>query len=153
MRFSQLTRLWRNLLYGFRKELRPYESVIFECALRASSQSDQAVLRQQLAARERVQRWTSRVLSFSLPPGHQLPRIANASPNYCYATVRLQSPNGRLTAKFITHLGFLSTIEFSRNPVPLLSTEFSVTQVRLHSGGAGYAEEIDETEHAPSGKA
>ena len=149
MALTSLSRLGRNLLYGFRRELRPYETAIFQSVLGASSEEDKEALLLQFDARERVQRWTERILYFGLPRVHALPRVVATAPDYCYAKVKLSSPLGKVTAKLMTHRGVLSTIEFSRDPTQVLLGEFRVESVALHPGGTGYAEEINEAEHGP----
>jgi len=121
----------------------------FERALQASQQSDKDALREQFETRERIQRWGTRVLYFSLARGKELPRIAALDENYCYATAVLSSTQGKVTAKLMTHRGLLSTLEFSRPPLPALSKGFTVENFALHPGGTGYTEEINEEEHGP----
>lgn len=149
MLVSLLGRFKRNLVYGRRRDLRPYESAVFENVLAASESGDRNALTQQFEARERVQRWSHRVLFFGFPPKHSLPSISAAELNHCYALVRLSAPGGAITAKFMTHRGLVSTIEFSRDPLPMLAESFTVQRVVLRPGGTGYAEEMDVGEHGP----
>lgn len=145
---ASFSRFGRNLLYGFRRKLRPYEAAVLEHVLTASTPSDQAALRLQLVSRERVQRWSDRMLYFGLPPGRNLPTIAASASDYCYAKVKLASSAGGVVAKVMTHGGVLSTIEFSKSPARSLSGDFKVQDVSLHPGGSGYATEIDAREHS-----
>jgi hypothetical protein len=149
MFLGALRRFGRSLLFGFRRELRAYEAAPFEAALRASQQSDSDALRAQFETRERIQRWGKRVLYFSLARDTELPRISALNENYCYASAVLSSPQGKVTAKLMTNRGLLSTLEFSRPPLPTLSEGFTVEKLALHPGGVGYAEEIHEEEHGP----
>lgn len=149
MFFSFMGRLKRSLIYGIRRDLRPYELVVFERVLAKSESGDRIALRQQFEARERVQRWAHRVLFFGLPPKHALAAVADTRPDHCYASVRLRAPGGEISVKLMTHRGFLSTIEFSRNPLPMLAESFIVQRVVLHPGGTGYADDMDVGEHGP----
>jgi hypothetical protein len=147
MAFAFLPRFGRSLLYGFRRRLRPYEAETFSRILAATSGQDREALVAQFNARERVQRWSARVLHFGLPPAHDLPRVAAIAPDHCYAQVKLSSPAGKVTAKLMTHRGLLSTMEFSKDPARVLGGDFQVERVELHPGGIGYTEGIDKAEH------
>ena len=149
MPLAALRRFGRSLIYGFRRELRAYEAGPFEGALNASKQSDRDALRKQFDSRERIQRWGNRVLYFSLSRDEALPKIAVLDENYCYASAVLSSPQGKVTARLMTHRGLLSTLEFSRSPLPALSQGFTIESIALHPGGRGYADEINEEEHGP----
>lgn len=148
MPFPSIARFGRGLLYGFKRELRPYEAAVLEAALAASGPKDRAALQEQFDTRERIQRWTDRVLHFSLARGQDLPPIAARMENHCHAKVQLVSGAGeKVTAQLMTHRGLLSTLEFSKAPVAALAGGFRVAGVTLPAGGKGYADEIDEEEH------
>ena len=142
-----ISRFARNLVFGFRRELRPYEATILEQVIGASTPNDQVALRFQFESRERVQRSNERVLFFGFAPEAKLTPIAAIAPDYCYAKIKLRSAEGSVIAKLMTHRGVLSTIEFSKPPAALLDGEFVVESIALHPGGTGYTAEIDASEH------
>jgi hypothetical protein len=150
MTFPALARFGRSLVYGFKRDLRPYEAAILDAVLNASMPKDCEAIRAQFDSRERIQRWTDRVLYFSLARGQTLPLIEARGENYCYAKVRVISGTGeRITAQLMIHKGLLSTLEFSKAPVPALSGVCKIDSVALHAGGKGYTDEIHEAEHGP----
>ena len=147
MAFDGLKRFGRNLLYGFGCELRQYEKLIVDRVAEALPAGDRATLRQQLAARERVQRFNSdRMVTFGFADRAALRPLADPAENHCLAQVRLRGAHGALSASFITHRGVISSIEFSKPPKQL--NEFcEVASVRLRPAAGGYSGEIDAEEH------
>ena len=142
-----LARFGRNLLYGFGRKLRPYETALLDRTLTASTPENRALLQRQIDSCERVRRWTDRVLYFGMPPKRQVLPINTQADEHCYAKIKLLSPLDTVTAKVMLFRGILHTVEFSKSTKILRSAEFRVESVTLDPGGTGYAEEIDDIEH------
>ena len=143
-----LARLGRNILYGFRRELRPYEASIIEAVASRITDADQATINAQLVARERVQRWNSdRMVLLSVPRGASLPLLSARNTDHCMAKVRVESPQGKLVAKLMSHRGLLSSLEFSKPPKSLLGSNFVVTSVELSPAEPGHDAGVDAEEH------
>jgi len=153
-RSSRISRFLRNLAFGFRRELRPYEREVLEAAIGLASAEDARCLRLQLEARERVQRWNGdRMLMFGFPPGDDLDLIASRAGNHCFARVKLRGGDATVMVKLMTHRGRLSTLEFSKPPRAMLSAGHQILSAKRADGDTGFAEHIDAEEHGNVGDA
>lgn len=154
MRSGWASRFLRNLAFGFRRELRPYERDVLEATLRVVTPADARALRLQLDDRERVQRWNAdRMLLFGFAPGDNAAPISSLAENHCLATVKLGGADTRLAARIMTHKGRLSSVEFSKPPRAILAGGYQVISAKLDGKSRGHAPEIDAEEHGDGGDA
>jgi hypothetical protein len=114
----------------------------------ALPEHDAEVLRRQIAAIERVQRWNQdRMAIIGFEDKAALPRIGNESEAHCLARVRLRGSSGALTASVMTHRGILSSLEFRGSPRTLRDGDWSVESVELQADDPGVSGAIDREEH------
>ena len=142
-----LRRAGRVLLYGGSRRLRPYEVVAVEHAIALLSEADQAVLREQLAHLETVQRYfRDRLANLCLDAEAALPRLSKRADDLCLAKVRFATPAARLNAVLLSHQGLLRSVEFSKPP-PGLGDTPQVLSASLGGSHRSAAHAADRLEH------
>jgi hypothetical protein len=136
-------------VHGGAWQLRAYESRILQAAADSLPAADAAVLRTQLQALEHLKRLhADRMVTFYFFDAAQLPRISLAGPELCIAQFRVKAAGIEgLRASVVTHLGLLSSLEFSSSPAGLSAVAgFELLPVRGRKRST-VADDIDREEH------
>jgi hypothetical protein len=147
-RLRLVRKLGRVFLYGGLGGPKPYETRILDATVAALSESDAQVLRGQIRAIERLQRWNEdRMVIIGFENKEAVDKLADKSTDHCLAKVRLKGAFGSLMANVMTHRGVLSSLEFRPSPRKLKGHDLTVEVVQVHSSDPEIAAAIDREEH------
>ena len=108
------------------------------------------VVRSQIAAWRLVQRSLQdrmAVMHFRPVP---FPLLANKGAAQCRVKIRVKAAERRLSVSVVTHLGRLSSLEFSKPPQPLLEQAFEIVAIEKDARHVDIAAAADHLEHGRS---
>ena len=111
-----LRSIFRRLVFGGTAHLRPHEVAVLHALATVLSPSDRSVLAQQVSAVSTVQRFQRgrqvNVFFGAVNP----PMLSILSSSFCLGRLQAQSAVPALSVRVVTHLGRLSSLEFSKAP-------------------------------------
>lgn len=145
--YRKLHRLGTFLLYGGSARIRRYEeSVLARVQEELSAVEGRRALASQLESIDHLKRLhQNRMVTFYFYNKDHLKRLGNVAPNHRLMTFRLSIDSIKMTVVVMTHLGLLSSLEFSKDPGVLRSAEFRIEGTQDFSNSL--VPEIDIAEH------
>ena len=141
-------KLFRDLLYGGSHSVGPLEAFVLRHVREHLNPADQAAMEDQIAHVERVQRHHhERMVTIWLDAPEDRIRLSQPYPDHCLAKIKISANKKVFTVAVMTHIGLISTIEFSNSPGTCTPADIVVEDIALNHKFPGFAEAIDAEEH------
>jgi hypothetical protein len=140
------------LIHGGSWYLRQYETLVLNTVAKSLSSEDASALSLQLENLDHIKRLHSdRMVTFYFLDTDKIPRLYISSSTHCIARYRLDSSGFTTNVALFTHLGILSSIEFTKSPEVLSSdSEIKLVPI-LNKSNTSLTDTINQEEHYGDG--
>ncbi|MDP9192914.1 MAG: hypothetical protein M3P06_14530 [Acidobacteriota bacterium] len=143
---NAIKQVFRRLLFGGSKKLRPYERAVADSVVDALADDIAVIAREQLRAFDFVQRAAhDRVVTFYF--SEPIARFARTD-THVLGSALLRAASGSARAQLIAHGGRLSSLEFTSPPFSLVKADFSVGSAIAEGSDLGTTSKLDAEEHS-----
>lgn len=145
--YRKFQRLGTFLLYGGSTRIRGYEeSILKRVQEELSAVEDRQALASQLESLDHLKRLhQDRMVTFYFYNRDGLKRLGNVASDHRLMTFRVSIDSIKMTVVVMTHLGLLSSLEFSKGPAVLRSADLRIE--RTWDPSSSLVAEIDTAEH------
>ncbi len=139
MAMTWLRAIGQWIMYGGSSKLRGYEEELLNYTCGVLDEPDRSALAAQVASVDRVQRYLKgRMVRVFLGPRETgLARLSEHAESHCVVKLKIRSRGRSVSAAVVSHLGLLSSLEFSRPPKEHLAAGLEVVSAvrgeRWHS--------------------
>ena len=142
-----LRSIFNRLVFGGTAHLRPHEVAVLNALAAVLAPSDRSVLSQQVSAVSTVQRFqrgrqVNVFFGVASPP-----LLSNLSGSFCLGRLRAQSAFPALSVRVVTHLGRLSSLEFSKPPGRAFTGSYEPVPESTTVNGSSLPSATDRLEH------
>jgi hypothetical protein len=142
-----IRRLRRRVFATSRPSLTPLENFVADAVIAALPRSDADVFRTQLCRLDLIQRSPGgRITAIFLERPEGLPVLYRLEPEHCLADLVLDAGGHELRSMVFSHRGYISSIEFRRNPGSV-GSPLSLKTLKLHCDTESMATVVDRAEH------
>jgi len=142
-----LRSIFNRLIFGGTAHLRPHEVAVLDALATVLSPSDRSILAQQVSAVSTVQRFQrGRQVNVYFGAANP-PMLSNLSGSFCLGRLRAQTAVPALSVHVITHLGRLSSLEFSKPPGRAFTGPYEAAPESTTVNGSSLPSVTDRLEH------